>query len=36
MDPGGKGANKTKAKLFKLSEVTGRTIAYACVQVRTT
>jgi len=33
MDPSGKGANKTKARIFKLTEVTGRTIAYASVQV---
>jgi len=33
MDPRAK-ANKYKAKKFKLTKVTGRTIAYACVQVR--
>ncbi len=33
MDASTKGANKTKAKIFKLTEVTGRTIAYASVQV---
>lgn len=27
-------SNKFKAKKFKLTSVTGRTIAYACVQVR--
>lgn len=26
--------NKSKAKKFRLTEVNGRTIAYACVQVR--
>jgi hypothetical protein len=35
MNPGVK-ANKYKAKKFKLTEVTGRTIAYASVQVRLT
>jgi hypothetical protein len=33
MDPNTK-ANKFKAKKFKLTKVTGRTIAYACIQVR--
>jgi len=33
MNPAAK-ANKSKAKKFKLTEVTGRTIAYASVQVR--
>jgi hypothetical protein len=28
------GRNKNKARLFHLKAVTGRTIAYACVQVR--
>jgi hypothetical protein len=32
MDPNVK-ANKFKAKKFKLTKVTGRTIAYACIQV---
>ena len=33
MNPTAK-VNKTKARKFKLTEVTGRTIAYASVQVR--
>ena len=33
MDASTKAPNKTKAKIFKLTEVTGRTIAYASVQV---
>jgi hypothetical protein len=28
------GRNKNKARIFQLKEVTPRTIAYACVQVR--
>jgi len=33
MNPTAK-VNKSKARKFRLTEVTGRTIAYACVQVR--
>ena len=33
MNPTAK-VNKSKAKKFQLTQVTGRTIAYACVQVR--
>lgn len=33
INPNSEGPRKTKAKKFKLTEVTGRTIAYACVQV---
>jgi hypothetical protein len=33
MNPTAK-VNKSKARKFRLAEVTGRTIAYACVQVR--
>ncbi len=33
LNPNSRGPHKTKAKKFKLTKVTGRTIAYASVQV---
>ena len=32
MNPKDTGATKNKARLFKITAVTGRTIAYACIQ----